>query len=98
MSRQSVTRRNFVKQASASAVAGMGLSALSYGKILGANDRVRLGIVGPGGRGQELMNAFVKVPNAEFVAAADVYMRRHEEAKKIAPEIKAFNDHLKMIE
>jgi predicted dehydrogenase len=98
MSRQSLTRRNFVKQASASAVAGLSLSAVSYGKILGANDRVRLGIIGPGARGQEVMNAFIKVPNAEFVAAADVYTRRHDEAKKIAPEIKPFNDHRKMLE
>jgi predicted dehydrogenase len=98
MSRQSVTRRDFVKQASVTAAAGLGLSAASYGKILGANDRVRLGIIGPGGRGQELMKEFVKVPNAEFVAAADIYSRRHDEAKKIAPEIKAFNDHRKMLE
>ena len=98
MSRQSVTRRDFVKRASATAAAGLSLSAASYGKILGANDRVRLGIIGPGARGQELMKDFVKVPNAEFVAAADIYARRHDEAKKIAPEIKAFNDHRKMLE
>ncbi|HEX5082753.1 MAG TPA: Gfo/Idh/MocA family oxidoreductase [Blastocatellia bacterium] len=98
MSRQSVTRRDFVKQASASAGAGMVISAASYGKIPGANDRVRLGIIGPGARGRELMNAFIKVPEAEFVAAADVYTRSREEAKKIAPEIKAFTDHRKLLE
>jgi len=98
MTRQSVTRRDFVKQASATAAAGLSLSAACYGKIPGANDRVRLGIIGSGGRGQELMKEFVKVPNAEFVAAADVYTLRHDEAKKIAPEIKAFNDHRKMLE
>jgi predicted dehydrogenase len=98
MSRQSVTRRDFIKQASASAGAGLSLSAAAYGKVLGANDRVRLGIIGPGARGRELMNAFVKVPNAEFVAAADVYTRSNDEAKKIAPGINAFNDHRKMLE
>jgi predicted dehydrogenase len=98
MSRQSVTRRDFVKQASTTMGAGMVISAASYGKILGANDRVRIGIIGPGARGREVMNAFVKVPNAEFVAAADVYTRSQEEAKKIAPEIKAFNDHRKLLE
>src|SRR5215475_9791696 len=91
-------RRDFVKKASATAAAGLSLSAASCSKILGANDRVRLGIIGPGGRGQELMKEFVKVPNAEFVAAADIYTRRHDEAKTIAPEIKAFNDHRKMLE
>jgi predicted dehydrogenase len=98
MSRQSVTRRDFVKQASATMGAGVVISAASYDKILGANDRVRLGIIGPGARGREVMNAFIKVPEAEFVAAADVYTRSHEEAKKIAPEIKAFTDHRKLLE
>jgi predicted dehydrogenase len=78
--------------------AGVVISAASYDKILGANDRVRLGIIGPGARGREVMNAFIKVPEAEFVAAADVYTRSHEEAKKIAPEIKAFTDHRKLLE
>ncbi|MNY69129.1 hypothetical protein D3C86_2070210 [compost metagenome] len=44
------SRRKFIKQ-SAIAAAGtylgtMGLSAKSYGNIIGANDRVRVGVVG----------------------------------------------------
>src|SRR5262245_6628789 len=93
-----IERRDFIKQAAATTAASMAFTASSYGRVLGANDRVRIGIIGPGGRGQELMKEFVKVPNAEFVAAADIYSRRHDEAKKIAPEIKAFNDHRKMLE
>jgi predicted dehydrogenase len=96
MSRQSITRRDFVKQASATAA--VGLTASSYDRALGANDRVRLGIIGPGARGQELMNSFIKVPNAEFVAAADIYTRRHAEAKQIAPNIQTFNDHRRLLE
>jgi predicted dehydrogenase len=98
MSRQTVTRRDFVKQASATAAAGLSLPASSYGNILGANDRVRLGIIGPGARGQELMRAFLQAPNAEFVAAADIYTRRHDEAKKIASGIQTFSDHRKLLE
>lgn len=96
MSRQSVTRRNFVKQVSATAA--IGLTASSYTRALGANDRVRLGIIGPGARGQELMRDFLKAPNAEFVAAADVYTRRHDEAKQIAPNIQTFNDHRRLLD
>lgn len=97
MSRPSITRRDFVKQASATAA--VGLTAASYDRVLGANDRVRLGIIGPGARGQELMKEFVKVPNAEFVAAADVYTRRFDEAKQIAPGIaKTFKDHRALLE
>jgi predicted dehydrogenase len=68
------------------------------GRVLGANDRVRLGIIGPGARGQELMREFLKAPNAEFVAAADVYTRRHDEAKRLAPGIQTFNDHRRLLD
>jgi predicted dehydrogenase len=72
---------------------------------LGANDRVRLGIIGPGGRGQELMREFVKAPNAEFVALADVYNARFEQGKKLLSEaganttnVKTFSDHRRLLE
>ena len=97
MSQSKIERRTFITGAVA-ATAATTLTASSYGRALGANDRVRLGIIGPGARGQELMREFVKVPNAEFVAAADVYSRRHDESKKIAPDIKTFTDHRKMLE
>ncbi len=90
-------RRNFIKQAATTATVAA-FAASSYNKVLGANDRVRLGIIGPGDRGQQLMKEFVNVPNAEFVAAADVYTRRFDEAKKIAPGIQSFGDHRKMLE
>src|SRR5262249_48385126 len=73
-------------------------TASSYGRVLGANDRVRLGIIGPGARGREGMKEFLKAPNAEFVAAADVYTRSLDEAKKIAPAIQTLADHRKLLE
>src|SRR5262245_62339448 len=97
MNKSKIERRTFITGAMAATTAASFTSS-SYGRIRGANDRVRLGIIGPGARGQELMKDFVKVPNAEFVAAADVYTRRFDEAKKIAPEIKPFNDHRKLLE
>lgn len=98
MSKQ-IERRNFIKQAAATTVGGMAFTASSYGRVLGANDRVRLGIIGPGDRGQQLMKEFVQLPNAEFVATADVYKTRHEQAKKIAPSItQNYGDHRKLLE
>jgi predicted dehydrogenase len=89
-------RRDFLKQAGAASVA---LTAASYDKVLGANDRVRLGIVGPGARGQELMKDFLGAnANAEFVGCADVYKARFDQAAKIAPGIKPFGDHRKLLE
>ena len=46
----SITRRHFIHQTALTTAAvytsAMGLSAKSYANILGANDRVRLGVVG----------------------------------------------------
>jgi len=67
--------------------------------VLGANDRVRLGIIGCGARGQEDCEKILKIPNVDFVAAADVYTRRHEEARQLAPAgIKTFTDHRRLLD
>jgi len=95
MTHKTIERRQFLKQAAASAAIGL---ALPGGRVLGANDRVRLGIIGPGARGQELMKEFLKVADVEFVAAADVFTRRHEEAKKLAPAAKTFDDHRRLLD
>jgi len=95
MSQKQIERRDFLKQAAASAAIGL---TLPTGRVLGANDRVRLGIIGPGARGQEIMKEALRQPNVEFIAAADVYTRRHEEVKKLAPGAKTFTDHRRLLE
>src|SRR5437762_108026 len=88
-----IGRRQFLKQAAAGAAVGLTFSNNRvFGRVAGANDRVRLGIIGAGARGKELMGEFLTVPNIEFVAAADVYTTRHDEAKKLAPGMKSFDD------
>jgi predicted dehydrogenase len=69
-----------------------GSLAVSPG-VLGANDRIRLGIIGPGSRGMQLVRDAVACPNTEFAAFADVYTRRLEEGKKLAPEAKTYLDY-----
>lgn len=95
MTKKATNRREFLKQAAASAA-----FSLSYptGRVLGANDRVRLGIIGPGARGKELMREFLKAPNVEFVAAADVYTLRLEEVKQLAPQAKTVSDHRHLLD
>ncbi len=83
------SRRNFIGKF-ATGLAG-GLTAPS--SVLGANDRIRLGIIGPGARGKELVREAIACPNTEFVAFADVYTRRLEEAKKLVPNAKTFLDY-----
>ncbi|MCI0455762.1 MAG: Gfo/Idh/MocA family oxidoreductase [Gemmataceae bacterium] len=67
---QPIGRRQFLSQA---ATATATLTAASYGKILGANERLALGIIGSGGRGRSLMRAFLKNKEVVFTTVCDVY-------------------------
>ena len=88
------SRRNFL----GSVATGLATTLAAPASILGANDRIRVGIIGSGARGQELMHDVLKCSNVEFVAAADVYTRRLEQAKAIAPGIKTYLDHRYLLE
>jgi predicted dehydrogenase len=46
---------------------------LVAGRVLGANDRLRLGFIGVGNRGCQLLRGFLAQPDAEVVALCDVY-------------------------
>jgi predicted dehydrogenase len=89
------TRRDFIKQAAVGAAAVL---AYPSANVLGANDRVRVGMIGVGGRGQDLLHEILEVPNAQVVAIADVYTRRWDEAKKIAPGIEAVGDYRRLLD
>src|SRR5438552_2390422 len=62
-----INRRHFIAGAGSASV-GL-FTARSMGQVLGANERIRLGIIGSGGRGRSLMQSFNKFPNVEFVIA-----------------------------
>jgi predicted dehydrogenase len=64
-----MTRRDFSRTATGLVAA----SALSTSRILGANDRIRVGLIGSGGRGRQDWGNFLKQPNVEPVAVCDVY-------------------------
>ncbi|MCL5005333.1 MAG: Gfo/Idh/MocA family oxidoreductase [Acidobacteria bacterium] len=68
------------------------------GRILGANDRIRFGLIGAGGRGKAIFKAAINAPNTEAVAVADVYTRRFEEVKRIAPTVKTYTDFRRMLD
>ena len=81
-------RREFLKSSSAAlaatAVAGVtSWSAKSYSAIVGANDRVRVGIIGCGDRMKEgdlpAFQQSAKDMNFQIVAVSDIWSRRREE-------------------
>jgi len=84
MSQESVSRRTFLKVAGAGvASSALASKAASYAHILGANDRVRVGIVGFSDRSRStLIPAFhlhSKELNFDFVALSDIWKKRREE-------------------
>jgi predicted dehydrogenase len=60
-----VTRRDFTR------TAGLA-TAVSYSRILGANDRVRMGYIGVGNRGDQVHDAFLETGSNETVAVCDL--------------------------
>jgi len=86
-SSKSPSRRRFIANAGVG-LAGAGLlSAKSYGRVLGANDRIQLGVIGSGGRGRSDMGSFNKFPQAcEFIHVCDVYEPNINAALKLARE------------
>jgi len=84
-----VRRRDFVR---ATAVT-------SLSRILGANDRVRIGLLGTGGRCQYLGTTLQSLPGTEIVAACDVYEpRRLEASEKMGPQAKPCADYREVLD
>src|SRR3972149_6657914 len=69
-----INRRDFMKRAALSTVsASLAASGAGTGRVLGANDRIRVGVIGTGQMGRANLATFAKQPDAEVVAACDVY-------------------------
>ncbi len=62
-------------------IGGALATAASYGRVFGANDRIRIGAIGTGGRSQALFGALRRIEGQEVVALCDVYEPRRLRAK-----------------
>jgi predicted dehydrogenase len=71
------TRRTFLAQTgvvSAGITLGVSpLSAAGYNRIIGANEKIRVGFIGVGNRGSQLLQIFMEQPDVEIAALCDVY-------------------------
>jgi predicted dehydrogenase len=72
-----------------------GLTALASTRVLGANDTLRIGVIGAGGRMNDLLNAADKVGNYNYqiVAVSDVYAPRRD-AVKLRPNGNSATTHV----
>ena len=80
----SVNRRQFVKTAASASVA-LGPALQASGKALPSR-RVRIGLIGCGGRGRQLLQVMRKFPDVEFPVISDVIEPRMDQAAELLGE------------
>ncbi len=91
-----MTRRSFGQCTAAGAAM---LAASSAARVYGANERVRVGFIGVGNRGDQVLDAFLKQPDCEVVAVCDIYPPYREfAARKIGNMPQLYHDYRKLLE
>src|SRR3954471_5585342 len=88
-----ITRRDFGKTAGVATA-----TALSASRVMGANDRVRVGFIGLGNRGDQVLSAFLEHKDCEVAAVCDIYQPYVDfAAKKIGGNPEQFKDYQKLL-
>src|SRR5215831_16278133 len=89
------TRRDFTK----TIVLAGATTAVGAARAAGANDRVRLGFIGLGNRGDQVLDAFLTHPDAQVVAVCDLSQAYMDFAsKKIGSSPAQFKDYRRLLE
>ena len=83
-----ITRRSFLK----SSIAASAISALPYSKVVGANDDIRVAVVGIRGQGANHINLFRKIPGVRVVAVCDA------DKNILDREVKKFTDRKERVD
>ena len=96
MSDQTIGRRDLFRGAKTAAATA--IAAASYSRILGANDRINVGIIGAGERGRFVLSQFVRSDRVDVSAACDVFGDNLDKAKQANPKAVGFTDHRKLLE
>src|SRR5512134_971236 len=85
------TRRDFAR--------GAGITALGYSRILGANERVRMGYIGVGNRGDQVHDAFLEHGDQQTVAVCDLRQEYMDLAvKKSRATPKKYKDYRQVLD
>ena len=108
--KESLDRRDFLKTVGATgialgsagaALAGKSSSKANEGRVIGANDRINIGVVGYGGRGEYVAGQFAKFAQAnnnacQIVAVCDVYAKRTKRQAELY-KAKAYSDYRELL-
>ena len=94
------SRRNFLKK---TALGGAALAAApAWQRVLGANDRINVALIGLGARGSDHLNLVLQhranKSDIEIVALCDVYQKRLSMASAKAPGAKTYVHHQEVLQ
>ena len=89
----SLTRRQFVKGTLAA-----GAALWPAGRVLGANEDLRVGVIGVGGRGNGLAGSFHGIPGVRIAGVCDADAGHAERAKQRFEGAKAWTDMRALID
>jgi predicted dehydrogenase len=74
-------------------------TAASAMRVLGANDRIRLGLIGAGGRGNHLVDMANQVGGIEWAAVCDAWdERRDKTAERLGVPVKKYGDYRALLD
>jgi predicted dehydrogenase len=100
MSEERKTRRDFIAGSTRGVLAtGLALSAANWNSVLGANDRIRLGVIGTGNRGGDVMSVFQKESQVDVTALCDCYDRHLNQAlERTGGKAKSYTDYRALLD
>ncbi|CAK7032244.1 MAG: Inositol 2-dehydrogenase/D-chiro-inositol 3-dehydrogenase [Parabacteroides sp.] len=100
-----LSRRDFFKNIGMIGGGGLLLSSFPWLQSCSADDKkrvakekVRIGFIGTGSRGQYHLNNMKEIPNADVVALCDNYEPNLKAASAIYPKAKTFDDYRRVLE
>ena len=94
-----VGRRAFLRRSAAAGFGAMVVPAVfPGGGVLGANEKIVMGVIAPGGRGRNVMKTH-QAQGVEFAAVCDIYKPNLYEGLKLAGEkAQAYGDYRKLLD
>jgi predicted dehydrogenase len=88
-----MTRRDFLK------TSALGMAAFSTGRVLGANERIGVGLIGFGLIGRIHTRSFMRQPDVEMVGIAETYEPRLDDgAELVGGRVTKYRDFRRMLE
>ncbi len=102
---EKIGRRSFVEKLGEIGMAGALIGSFPWleacssgtGKLV-AGEKTRIGVIGPGSRGQYHINHLLNIPEAEIVALCDNYDVNLKAASAMVPGARLYTDYRKLLE